>query len=93
MGHESQPKSRLASVAFAWELFCLNRAGSIPNIMSQWRDPEIWIFCYKSILRKIRSHAETSCVRVLLLSIGPFTEYRRKTGPHEAETNSRRALG
>ena len=27
--------------------------------MSQWQDPEILFFCYKSILRKIRSHAET----------------------------------
>ena len=27
------------------------------NIMSQWQNPEILISCYKSILRKIRSHA------------------------------------
>ena len=59
MDHGSQPKSRLASVTFARELLCLNRAGSMLNITSQWQDPEILIFCYKSILRKIGSHAKT----------------------------------
>ena len=29
------------------------------NIRSQWLGPEILIFCDKSILRKIRSHADT----------------------------------
>ena len=33
------------------------------NIRSQWQDPEIMIFCYKSILWKIRSHAETQCAQ------------------------------
>ena len=53
MNHGSQPKSRVASVTFARELLYLNRAGSILNITSQWQDPEILIFCYGSILRKI----------------------------------------
>ena len=44
MDHGSQPKSRLASVSFARELLCLNRAGSMLNISSQWQDPEILIF-------------------------------------------------
>ena len=64
MDHGSQPKSRLASVAFARELPCLNREGSMLNIMSPWQSPEIRIFCYKSILRKIRVHAETPCAYV-----------------------------
>ena len=29
------------------------------SIISQWQEPEILIFCYRSVLRKIRSHAET----------------------------------
>ena len=53
MGHGSQPKSRLASVAFVRELLCLNRAGSMPNITSQRQDLEILIFCHKSILQKL----------------------------------------
>ena len=56
MDHGSQPKSRLASGTFARELICLNRAGSMLNITSQWQDRVF--FCYKSILRKIRSVAE-----------------------------------
>ena len=66
MDHGSQPKSRLASVTIARELLCLNRAGSMLNITSQWQDHEVLIFfCYKSILRKIRPHAETTCAQVL----------------------------
>ena len=59
------------------------------NITSQWQDPEILIFCYKSILRKIRSHAENPYVQVLFWSMRPLKGYRRKTGPHEAENDSR----
>ena len=55
MDHGSQPKSRLASVAFARELLCLNRAGSMLNITSQWQDPEI-LFFVMSILRKKLRH-------------------------------------
>ena len=42
MDHGSQPKSRLASVAFAQELLCLNRVGSMLNITSQLQDPAIF---------------------------------------------------
>ena len=59
MNHGLQPKSRLAYVTFARKLLCLNRAGSILNITSQCQDPEILFFCYKSVIRKFRSHAET----------------------------------
>ena len=59
------------------------------NITSQlWKDPEIVIFCCKSILRKIRSDAETPCLQVLFLSVRPFNGYRRKTCAREAETDS-----
>ena len=44
MDHGSQPKSRLASVAFVRELLYLNRAGSMLSITSQRKDPEIFIF-------------------------------------------------
>ena len=47
----------------AQELLCLNRVGSMLNITCQCQDPEIMIFCYMSILRKIRSHAEAPCVQ------------------------------
>ena len=63
MNHRSQPKSRLASVTFARELPCLDRAGSMVNITSQWQDPEILISCDKSISRKNRSHAEAPCAQ------------------------------
>ena len=53
MDDGSQPKSRLAAITFAWELLCLNRAGFMLNMTSQRQDPDILIFCYKSILRKI----------------------------------------
>ena len=43
MDHESQPKSRLASVTFARELLCLNKAGSMLDIMSQWQDPDFFV--------------------------------------------------
>ena len=36
MDHGSQPKSRLASVAFTRELLCLNRVGSMLHITKQW---------------------------------------------------------
>ena len=81
MDHGSQPKSQLASVTFAREPLCLNRAVSMLNITSQWQDPENVFFCYKSILRKIRSHPETPCAQVSLLSIRPFKGYRRKLVP------------
>ena len=38
---------------------------------------------------KNRSHAETSSAKVSSWSVSPFKRYRRKTGPHEAETDSR----
>ena len=53
MDCRSQRKSRLAPATFARELLCLNRAGSVLNITSQWQEPEMLIFCYKSILQKI----------------------------------------
>ena len=89
MDHGSQPKSRLSSVTFAREPLCLNRAGPMLNITSQRQDPEIWIFCHKSILRKIRSHAKTPCAQISFWYIRPFQGYRRKTCPHETETDSR----
>ena len=89
MDHGSLPKSRLTAVTLARELLCLNRGGSMLNITSQWQDPEILDFCYKSILRKIRLHAETSCAQVLVWSIRPFKRCRRKTGPRETETDSK----
>ena len=53
MDHGSQPKLRLAAITFVRELHCLNRAGAMLNITSQWQDPEIAIFYYyKSILQK-----------------------------------------
>ena len=63
------------------ELLYLNRAGSMLNITSQRQDPEISIFCWKSMLRKIRSHAATSCAQVSLGSTRLIKGYRRKTGP------------
>ena len=63
------------------------------NITSQWQDPEILICCYKSILRKIRSHAETPCAQVSFRPIRPFKGYRRKTDPREAETTDKKLLG
>ena len=53
MDHESQPKSQLASVTFARELLCLNRAGSMLNITSQWQDPEILIFVIRVYYEKL----------------------------------------
>ena len=44
MDHWSQPKSQLSSLTFVRELLCLNRAGSVLNITSQWQDPEILFF-------------------------------------------------
>ena len=49
MGHGSQPKSRLATVTSAQELLCLNRAGSMPYITTQWQDPKILIFLFFAI--------------------------------------------
>ena len=43
MNHGLQPESRLAYVTFSRKLLCLNRAGSILDITSQWQDPEILI--------------------------------------------------
>ena len=64
MDHGSQPKSRLASVAFAREPLCLNRAGSMLNITSQWQEPEILIFCYKSYITENQPNAETPCAQL-----------------------------
>ena len=90
MNHGSHPKSRLSSVTFARELLCLDRVGSMVNITSQWQYHEILISCYRSILQKIMSHAETPCAQILLWHIRPFQGYRRETGPREAETDSSR---
>ena len=49
----SQLKSRLASEASARKLLCLNRAGSILNITSQWQDPEILIFVIRVYYEKL----------------------------------------
>ena len=56
MDRGSQPKSRLASVTFAWEMLCLNRAGSMLNITSQRQDPEILIFCYIRVYHEKSGH-------------------------------------
>ena len=53
MDRGSQPKSRLASVAFAQKLLCLNGAGSMLNITSQWQDPEILIFVIRVYYEKL----------------------------------------
>ena len=60
------------------------------NITSQWQGPEILIFL-KSLLRKIRSHAETPYAEVSFWSVRPFKGYRKKTGSREAETDSRQS--
>ena len=44
-------KSRLAAVTFARELYCLNRAGAMLNITSQWQEPEILIFLLEYLTR------------------------------------------
>ena len=44
MDHGSQPKSRLASVAFTRELLCRNGSGSMLNITCQWLNHDILIF-------------------------------------------------
>ena len=53
MDHGSPSNSRLVSVTFERKLLFLNRAGSMLNIASQWRDPEILIFvlrvCYEKL--------------------------------------------
>ena len=56
MDHGPQPKSLLASVTFAQELLCLNRAGSMLSTTSQWQDPKILIFCYKNIYYQKLGH-------------------------------------
>ena len=53
MDYGSQPKSRLASATFAWELLRLYTASLMLNITSQWQDPEILIFFFV-----IRVHCE-----------------------------------
>ena len=52
MDHGSHSNLRLAAVAFARELLCLNRAGSMLNITTQWQDPQFLNFCYKSKYEK-----------------------------------------
>ena len=53
MDHGSLPKSRLTAVTLARELLCLNRAGSMLNITSQWQDPEILIFTISVYYEKL----------------------------------------
>ena len=53
MNHGLQPKSRLAYVAFARKLLCLNRGGSIPNITSQCQDRQILIFVVRVYYEKL----------------------------------------
>ena len=89
-GYGSQPKSRLAAVTFARELLCLNRAGSMLNIKSQWQDSEFFIYFFvirvyyeklghvlKPLVSKFRSDLSAR-----------LRDIPRKTGPHEAETDS-----
>ena len=59
---------------------------------NQWQDLEILIFCYKRIWWKIRSHTRTSSGQVSSWSICPFKRYRRNTGFHEPETDSRHLI-
>ena len=56
MDCRSQRKSRMAPVTFARELLCLDRAGSMLNITSQWQDTEILIFCYIRVYYKKLGH-------------------------------------
>ena len=72
MDHGSQPKSRLASVAFAQELPCLNRAGFMPNITTQWQEPEILIFLY------IRAYYEKLGLKRLVPKFRPDLSTRLK---------------
>ena len=53
MDHGPQSKSLLASVAFAREFLCLNRADSMLNVTSQWQDPEILIFVKRVYYEKL----------------------------------------
>ena len=51
LDHRPQAKSLLASVTFAQELLCLNRAGSMLRTTNQWQDHKILIFfCRKNKL-------------------------------------------
>ena len=69
MDHRSQPKSRLASVTFLWELLCLNRAGSMLNIMSQWQDPEIFTFVIRVYYKKLGHILKPVKARLLALKM------------------------
>ena len=89
MDHGWQPKSRLASVIFAQELLCLNRAGPMLNITSQWQDPEILIFVIRAYYEKLGD-----VLKPLVAKFGSDLSIRlrdiaEKTGPREAETDRR----
>ena len=87
MDHGSQPKSRLAAVTFAQELHCLNRGVSILNVTSQWKDTEILIFCYKSMLQKLRRMQKSLVPKFrpdLCVRLKEITE----KAPRKAETDS-----
>ena len=58
------------------------------NITIQWQDPDF--FCYKSILQKIMSHAETHCAQHSSRFIRLFKGCRRKTGPAKLHTDRRK---
>ena len=58
------------------------------NIRSQWKGTKTWIFCYKSILRNIRSHAETLVPKFRPDLSARLKDIAKKTGPHEAEIDS-----
>ena len=81
MDHGSQPKSRLTSVTSARELLCLNRAGSMLNITSQRLDPEILIFCYKSILQKIGRMLKPLMLKFHSDPFARFTDIAEKQVP------------
>ena len=56
MDHGSHSKLRLVAVPFAQKLHCLNRAGSMLNITSQWQGPEILIFSFIRVYHERLGH-------------------------------------
>ena len=91
--HQSRPAYQTGALASAGGVY-IRRGGllrhvAILNIRSKWQGLKIVTFCYESMLWKIRSHAQSPCAQVSSWSIFPFNIYPRKTGPREAETDSR----
>ena len=86
MDHGSQPKSRLASVTFAQELLCLNRAGPMLSIASQWKDPDFFLVVrvyYENLGQMLKP-----VVPKFHSDLSLRLRYCRKTNPREAETDS-----